>query len=154
MRTFTKSQKQNGFTLIELLAVIVVLGILSVIAVPRYFDYSAKAREATLRSTLGNVRSAISNFYAHSHLTTVAPVYPSLNQMQTPGVVLQDYIPANPYNGSAVIAAGTFTVPTAVTPNPAQTIVSGTPTPGYVYDSAVGKIWANTNTTGINENTW
>lgn len=147
-------QSRSGFTLIEMIAVIVVLGILSAIAIPRYFDYAARAREASLRATLGNARTAIANFYANTVINGSTPAFPTLTQMQTPGTVMQDAIPANPYNGSASIVAGTFTTPTSSTPNPAQSIVAGTPAAGYVYDAAAGKIWANTNTSGVNENAW
>ena len=41
--------KQQGFTLIELIIVIVILGILSVTAAPRFIDFQGDARKATLQ---------------------------------------------------------------------------------------------------------
>lgn len=132
----------RAFTLIELIAVIVVLAILSGIAIPKYIDYAAKAREASVRGTLGGVRSAIANFYANSAVNG-NPTWPTLAQMQTFGAtgVMQEPIPANPYNGSAAIASATW-----ATPPP----VSGTH--GWNYDPATGKFWANSNVVG--ENAW
>ncbi|MCU0688606.1 MAG: prepilin-type N-terminal cleavage/methylation domain-containing protein [Phycisphaerales bacterium] len=44
MSRSTPSRPRRGFTLVELIAVIVVLAILAAVAVPRYFDYSRRAR--------------------------------------------------------------------------------------------------------------
>jgi len=41
--------KQHGFTLIELTVVIIVLGLLAVIAVPKYLELQSDAEKATLR---------------------------------------------------------------------------------------------------------
>ena len=42
--------KQNGFTLVELVAVIVLLGILAVAALPRFIDLRGDARTGTLEA--------------------------------------------------------------------------------------------------------
>lgn len=130
----------GAFTLIELIVVIVVLAILSGIAVPKYIDYTAKARESAVRGALGGVRSAITNFYGNSAANS-NPTFPTLVELQTLGTVMQEAIPMNPYNNDNTIAAATWN---------ATPPVSGTE--GWNYDAAVGRFWVNSST--VSENTW
>lgn len=105
MKTST-TRMARAFTLIELIAVIVVLAILAGVAVPRYFDYTNRARTAALQGTLGNVRSAVSNFYANASLSGT-PAYPTLAQLTTTGTVVMDAFPTNPYNNLSTATAAT-----------------------------------------------
>lgn len=57
-------QQQSGFTLIELVAVIVLLGILAVTALPRFVNLQGDAREATLRGIEAALRGADAQVYS------------------------------------------------------------------------------------------
>ena len=97
--------KKRAFTLIELIAVLVVLAVLSGVALPKYFDYSARAKSSALQGGLGGVRSAMANFFSNS-VVEGTTAYPTLAELTTAGSVLMDEMPVNPYNGlSNVIAA-------------------------------------------------
>lgn len=48
----------KGFTLIELVIIIVVLGILAAVAIPRYYDMQSAAMESTIRTFGGSLKEA------------------------------------------------------------------------------------------------
>lgn len=57
-------KKQAGFTLIELVMVIVILGILAAVALPKFVNLSGDARKATLAGADGAMRSAANMAHA------------------------------------------------------------------------------------------
>lgn len=101
-RKRTRVVGRRAFTLIELISVIVVLAILAGVAIPRYFDYAARARTSALQGALGNVRAGLANFLATSTLAGT-PAYPTTAELTTTGTVLQDDFPTNPYNNMATV---------------------------------------------------
>ena len=137
-----KTKSQSGFTLIELVIIIVVLGILAAVAIPRYMDITAQAKLSSCKGALGGLRSGVSIFYANLAVTTGTAGWPTLAQLRVPGVVMEQAIPPNPYQLPA-------NAPDSIVTGVTKGVIVGA-RGGWAYNAGTGEIWPNTNTAGEN----
>lgn len=98
------SRAGAGFTLIELFTVVIILAILAGVALPKFFDYAERSRDASCKGALGGVREGMANFLLDRSIAGSA-AYPTAAELGTPGTVMQQDLPDNPYNNLNTILA-------------------------------------------------
>lgn len=92
-------KNEKGFTLIELVMVIVIIGILAAIAIPRYIDLANNAEVATAKAYTGTLRSAAAITYANVAVGNVTG--------STTGHINIDSITNNLQETGGLVASGT-----------------------------------------------
>ncbi len=118
---------RKGFTLIELVMVIVILGILSAIAIPKFVDLTGEAKQGATKSGLGAIRSVIAIQYAKTATSGTA----SFPSAITTDLFADERIPTNKLNDATGVAA------VGSAPGGAATSTSG-----WWYISASGRAGA------------
>jgi prepilin-type N-terminal cleavage/methylation domain-containing protein len=68
-RRRSKVSNQKGFTLIEIIAVLVILGILAAVAIPRFMDLTSVASDKAAMQAVAEGKSRLSNQFARNLLT-------------------------------------------------------------------------------------
>ena len=117
----------NKFALICIAAIIIILGVLSAVFIPKYADMAMQAKISACKTSLGAIRSAVAMEYARSASSGKAK-FPK----DIPAAFFADNsIPRNPLNNSKSVSA--------VKAAPAATAVSAD---GWWYIAASGRVGA------------
>ncbi len=114
-------KEQRGFTLIELIIVIVILGLLAALAIPKYISVQQQARIASINGLAGGLRGAVAlaraQYMATGNMTATTVTMDGTAVACAAGTGI-------PTGAAAGIGAamqdltgftGTYTTPTAVT---------------------------------------
>ncbi|MEA3428358.1 MAG: type II secretion system protein [Thermodesulfobacteriota bacterium] len=61
-------KNEKGFTLIEIIAVLVIMGILAAVAIPKFFDLQEKAREKAVYTAMSELKVRVNQYFAQELL--------------------------------------------------------------------------------------
>jgi prepilin-type N-terminal cleavage/methylation domain-containing protein len=103
---------QRGFTLIEIIMVIVLLGIIAAIAIPKYVDLKSDAANATADGIIGAIVASAAIGYADRVVNNTG-TYPSITTLDTTYLNVQQapiaLISATEWNSTIGATLYTFT---------------------------------------------
>ncbi len=71
------TKNKNGFTLIELIIVMVILGIMAAVAVPRYLDSISNAEESAEDAVINSIKAGLTQYANNSLYESGRPEWPN-----------------------------------------------------------------------------
>jgi prepilin-type N-terminal cleavage/methylation domain-containing protein len=113
-----QNRTRKGFTLIELLIVVVIIGILAAIAIPKFANTKEKAYLASMKSDLRNLATAEEGYFADfqvytvvnaSNVAGVATPDPATGFVPSAGVTLAAQLAATGWNANTTHTGTTKT---------------------------------------------
>ena len=146
-----RKQKNQGFSLVELVIVVVIVGLLAAIAIPRFSRGAAAAGDSALAGDLAVLRNAI-EMYAAEHggdfpeqanfvgqLTTFTDLSGTPSATETPTAIYGPYLFKVPDLKVGTNVGSSDVADQSGTPTTANTTAGV----GWLYDEDTGQIWAN-----------
>ncbi|ACI18002.1 hypothetical protein COPRO5265_1055 [Coprothermobacter proteolyticus DSM 5265] len=100
-----KERKMRGFTLVELLIVLLILGILIGLAVPRYLRSVEESKKTTFCANVRNVMSAIETWRIDNATTAYPASAEDLNTDIIKSATYFSQPPKNPYTDGEILQA-------------------------------------------------
>jgi type II secretion system protein G len=110
---------RKGFTLIELLIVVVIIGILAAIAIPKFANTKEKAYIASMKSDLRNLVTAEEAYFADSvkYTSNLGTLFTTTSGVSTPTItVTADGFTANVTHTTTTETCSIYVGSTSLTP--------------------------------------
>jgi prepilin-type N-terminal cleavage/methylation domain-containing protein len=128
----------RGFTLVELMIVAAIIGVLAVMAIPRFVQMLEKSREGATKGNLNSIHSAIFIYYGDQK-----GIWPTTLQTTSLYNFSQYLDNINPVKVTGAFVAGAIS-PLGnlmnVSTQGSAPVAAGT---GWLYDSTMGVIYVN-----------
>lgn len=98
-----RNTTRKGFTLIELLIVVVIIGILAAIAIPKFANTKEKAYLASMKSDLRNMATTQESYFADNQVYTAG----SATNLSGSTTSLNGFVPSAGVTVTAAASGGT-----------------------------------------------